>query len=132
LLQPDTLHTATTKANVLWPSYKSAWVNQHLQLRTGEDFVGAKFYCLIALADGKQRIQVREKMPEFLLSVTCTIHTHPFNNPFSGTTQVSRYQEGKTNLDLLKQETVSGSGISWAVCIAYGPADPSLHLAPDR
>jgi len=34
----------------------------------------------------------------------------------SGTTRVSRYQEGKTNLDLLKQETVSGSGISWAAC----------------
>ena len=26
-------------------------------------------------------------------------HTHPFNGPFSGTTQVSRYQKGKTNLD---------------------------------
>ena len=25
--------------------------------------------------------------------------THPFNDPFSGTTQVSRYQKGKTNLD---------------------------------
>ena len=43
-------------------------------------------------------------------------HTHPFNGPFSGTTQVGRYQKGKTNLDLLKQETVSGSGISWAIC----------------
>jgi len=31
---------------------------------------------------------------------------------------VSRYQKGKTNLDwiLPKQETVSGSGISWAIC----------------
>ena len=26
-------------------------------------------------------------------------HTHPFNGPFSGTTQVSRYQKGNTNLD---------------------------------
>jgi len=26
-------------------------------------------------------------------------HTHPFNGPFSGTTQVGRYQKGKTNLD---------------------------------
>jgi len=26
-------------------------------------------------------------------------HTHPFNGPFSGITQVSRYQKGKTNLD---------------------------------
>jgi len=26
-------------------------------------------------------------------------HTHPFNGPFSGTTRVSRYHKGKTNLD---------------------------------
>jgi len=26
-------------------------------------------------------------------------HTHPFNGPLSGTTQVSRYQKGKTKLD---------------------------------
>jgi len=26
-------------------------------------------------------------------------HTHTFNGPFSGTTPVSRYQKGKTNLD---------------------------------
>jgi len=34
----------------------------------------------------------------FLTSVTITTHT-PFNSPFSGTTQMSRYQKGKTNLD---------------------------------
>ena len=28
-----------------------------------------------------------------------SIHTHPFYGPFSWTTQVSRYQKGKTNLD---------------------------------
>ena len=27
-------------------------------------------------------------------------HTHPFNGTFSGTTRVSRYQKGKTNLDI--------------------------------
>jgi len=43
-------------------------------------------------------------------------HTHPFNGPLSGTTKVSRYQKGKTNLELLKQETVSNSSISWAIC----------------
>ena len=26
-------------------------------------------------------------------------HTHPFNGPFSGTTRVSRYPKGKTNVD---------------------------------
>ena len=33
--------------------------------------------------------------------VSTHIHpfTHPFNGPLSGTTQVSRYQKGKTNLD---------------------------------
>jgi len=55
------------------------------------------------------------KINSFQTSHTHT-HTHPFNGPFSGTTQVSRYQKGQTNLDLLKQETVSGSGISWAIC----------------
>jgi len=34
----------------------------------------------------------------------------------SETTRVSWYQKGKTNLDLLKQELLSGSGISWAMC----------------
>jgi len=32
----------------------------------------------------------------------------------SATNRVSRYQKSKTNLDFLQQETVSGSGISWA------------------
>jgi len=31
--------------------------------------------------------------------VTFDRHTHPFNDPLSGTTRVSRYQIGKTNLD---------------------------------
>jgi len=33
----------------------------------------------------------------------------------SETTQVSRHKKGKTNLDLLEQETVSGSDISWDI-----------------
>ena len=32
-------------------------------------------------------------------SVLVLSHTHSFNGPFSGTTQVSRYEKGKTNLD---------------------------------
>ena len=43
-------------------------------------------------------------------------HTRPFNCPLSGTTRVSRYQKGKTNLDFTEAETASGSGISWATC----------------
>ena len=33
------------------------------------------------------------------ISLVHTHNTHPFNGPLSGTTQVSRYQKGKTNLD---------------------------------
>jgi len=46
----------------------------------------------------------------------------PTNNRFtamlvlSGTTRVSRHQKGKTNLDLLEQDIMSGSGTSWAIC----------------
>ena len=43
-------------------------------------------------------------------------HIHPFNGPLSGTTRMSRYQKGKPIWTLLKQETVSSSGISWAIC----------------
>ena len=34
-----------------------------------------------------------------LSTVIRDCHTHPFNGPFSRTTQVSLYQKGKTNLD---------------------------------
>jgi len=43
--------------------------------------------------------------------------THTFNDPLSRTTWVSQYQKGINQSGiLLKQETVSGSGISWAMC----------------
>jgi len=46
--------------------------------------------------------------------LTTNTHTHPFNGPFSGTTQVSRYQKlGKTNLDFTEARD---SDISWAIC----------------
>jgi len=59
-------------------------------------------------------------------------HTHTtvlllFCN-LSGTTRVSRYQKGKTKLDLLEQEIVSGSGICWAICkSAPRPRQPRQH-----
>jgi len=42
-----------------------------------------------------------QRLAGTLLDMTslCTTHTHPFNGHFSGTTHVSRYQKGKTNLD---------------------------------
>jgi len=44
-----------------------------------------------------------EKKRQNLTNLTNThTHTHPFNGPLSGTTQVSRYHKGKTNLDFTK------------------------------
>ena len=46
----------------------------------------------------------------------------------SGTTRVSRYQKGKTNLDLLEQEIMRGSGICWAIWkSAPYPRQPRQH-----
>ena len=60
------------------------------------------------------------KLPPFVHTHTHTTVLLLFWN-MSGTTRVSRYQKGKTrqvktNLDLLEQEIVSGSGICWAIC----------------
>ena len=62
-------------------------------------------------------------------------HTHPLNGPLSGTTQVSRYQKGKPICILLKQETVSGSGISCTICKSASRSrqitTPAPHHRPD-
>ena len=50
---------------------------------------------------------------------------HPFNGPLSGTTWVSRYQKGKTNLDFTEARD---SEWQWHQLGHYA----SLHLAPDR
>jgi len=49
---------------------------------------------------------------------------HPFNGPLSGTSRVSRYQKGKTNLDFTEARD---SEWQWHQ-LAYA----SLHVAPDR
>ena len=51
-------------------------------------------------------------------------HTHPFNDPFSGTTQVSWYQKGKTNLDFTEARD--------RVAVASAGPYASLHLTPDN
>jgi len=69
-----------------------------------------------------------------LASATLDTNTHTHTTVLllfwnlSGTTRVSRYQKGKTNLDLLEQEIVSGSGICWAICkSAPHPRQPRQH-----
>ena len=47
-------------------------------------------------------------------------HTRPFNVPLSGTTWISRYEKGKTNLDFTEARDSEWQWhqlfISWAIC----------------
>ena len=57
-------------------------------------------------------------------------HTHPFNGPLSGTTQVSRYQKGKTNLDFTEARD---SGWQWhqlAICMSAPRSRQTTTPAP--
>jgi len=58
---------------------------------------------------------ITEFLPDKITHTHTHTHTHTFNGPFSRTTRVSRYQKVKPIWILQKQETVSGSGISWAI-----------------
>ena len=60
------------------------------------------------------------------LQILYQTHTHPFNGPFSGTTQVSRYQKGKPIWILLKQETVSGT------CTGASTKKNSKKISPEE
>ena len=55
---------------------------------------------------------------------------HPFNSPLSRTTRVSQYQKSKTSPDLLEQETVRGSGISWAILVCKSAPCPRQITTP--
>ena len=56
----------------------------------------------------------------FCLSAN-TLVTHSFNGLFFRTTWVNRHQKGRTILDLMKQEMLGGSGISWTICKSFAP-----------
>ena len=75
-------------------------------------------FCALGQKTGKQRAPWKDKPEHFQKSkqLLGRSHTHPFNGPLSRTTRVSRYPKGKPIWILLKQETVSGSGICWAIC----------------
>ena len=60
--------------------------------------------------------QLSHQGPAYIYCRHIHTYTHTFNSPFTGTTRVSWYQKGKTNLDFTEAKTVSDSGISWAVC----------------
>jgi len=92
--------------------------------------------CITHNYDNEQHVSVGLNKVIKLYPIPYNTHTQPFNGPLSGTTRVSWYQKGKTNLDFTEardsewqwhqlghtqvstslQTDISGSGISWAIC----------------
>jgi len=88
------------------------WQHAHCQVTLTKKHTGQQ----ISISPNSTDMQT---CPQFITAVHKTdrqTDRHPFNGPLSRTTRMSWYQKDKTNLDLLQQETVSGSGISWAIC----------------
>jgi len=73
---------------------------------------------LVVMTTSSQQQQQQLRYSQYSTHTHTHTHTHtqPFNGPLSRTIQVCRYQSS-TNPTwiLLKQETVSGGGISWAI-----------------
>jgi len=61
-----------------------------------------------------------------VLLIKSVTHTHQFNGPLSGTTRVSRYQKGKTNLDF------TGARDSYWQWHQLGHMQVCTSLLPDR
>ena len=69
------------------PFIRNCIHNYHKNYHTGIDTLGIIVFC----SPGQWTL--------VKVSTDHTVHTHPFNGPLSGTTRVSWYQKGKTNLD---------------------------------
>jgi len=69
-------------------------------------------------------VAVQKKTLSAKVTTTTTTLLHPFNGLFSRTACVSRYQKGKTSLDLNEardNEVLGCSGISWTICKESAP-----------
>ena len=86
------------------------------------------------------RLQQRENESRFVILMTntwrvkcCThTHTHPFNGPFLGLPGWASTRKAKPIWILLKQATVSDSGISWAICKSVPRSRQTTTPAPQH
>jgi len=101
----------TTHTSLKGPFSRTTWVSRYQKGKTNLDFTKARdsewqWHQLdhMQVCTSLQTDNHASTPPLCFLQAGCpscrpTTHTHPFNGPLSGTTWVSRYQEGKTNLD---------------------------------
>ena len=101
---------ATLKVMAIWPMHATIFSCSPLWIMVSWS---AEIMYLLHSQNSYQN-----PVPNF---TTVNFNTHPFNGSFSWTTQVSQYQKGKN-----QSETVSSSGISWAIC----KSAPCSRLTP--
>ena len=102
----NTIYTALTQTRVVKIWYICAWVIQrHYKKCHSTEHTISYFSFLISISS-------------FIYSHSRTKcwNIHPFNSPFLRQPRWAGTRKVKPILILLKQETVSGSGISWATC----------------
>ena len=92
-------------------------------------------YHSLSLASVKSRLvlpfwyRLNRVVPDNTHTHTHT-HTHPFNGPFPGLPRWASTRKVKPVWILVKQETVSGSGISWAICKSASYSRQTTTPAP--
>ena len=79
IISYNTITISTVAETQKNESYKATWLRK------------------VEISKSKCFLKVNKQSREWLVGTHT--HTHPFNGPLSGTTWVSRYQRGKTNLD---------------------------------
>ena len=123
MLWPTSQHT-TTATTILQPSHRSTCISRHHHLRIG-GFRWSKFYCPHALASSAFTLGRRRSSSQQCYSAIYTVSVpymtvHAFNTRLTalclGLPRSAGTRKVKPIWILLRQETVSGSGISWAIC----------------
>jgi len=60
-------------------------------------YIARPTYCFFLMHTSGLTVVIKQTC--YVMLQISNTHTHPFNSPLSGATQVSRHQKGKTNLD---------------------------------
>ena len=94
--QPPASHSVTTPTTT--PPSLLATPTSLLAATTASSSLAVAVTTVAAAPSSTTTVAVTTQPSTFPAQVSQS-HTHQFNGPFSGTTRVSRYQKGETNLD---------------------------------
>jgi len=127
-LQTDN-HSNTSSLNFYRPNQRCQSIDSksiilNLAQQNSSSVAHAEFTAICRLATSNAK--AKDSGPKYLQystsAFTAEIHTHPFNGSLYGTTQVSRYQKGKTNPDFTEARVAVASARPYA----------NLHIAPNK